>query len=313
MPVYGDLDEVAWIPGGGAAAGTITFVPAAPRVIVDDFLSEDWNWSSAPLYADNLAITAVYNPDLARVQLTGTGLEPFTRASIQRSVDGIVWTTVRGGVSLIVSAGVVTLDDYEFVSAIANYYRLVTLAPFGQTSTSTSITPRLDRIWIKSLTRPFLNRAVTVCGWTDIDRPDRGGDFEVVNRSASIGVTDIGGGQRFDLSVYAAGHADAQTFKYILASGDLLFVHTPANCEVPGGYFRPAGSNERRPHVRATSRVFTMPMVECIPPGPDVAGSTNTWAAVLALYPTWEALLAANPTWADLLARIAAPTEVIVP
>jgi len=312
MPVFTAdyLDDTAWIPGG-AAAGTITVAAGLPWIVVDD-LFDSGVWESAPLFADNITLTAVYNNDLSRVQLAGAGLEPFTRATIQRSTDGIIWTTVRGGVSLTVNAGTVTLDDYEFAAGVVNYYRLVTLAPFGQTSATTSITPVLDRIWIKSLTRPFLNRAVTVCGWSDIDRPDRGADFEAVNRSASIGVTDIGGGQRFDLYVYAANHADAQTFKYILASGDLLFVHTPANCEVPGGYFRPAGSSERRPQVRSTSRVFTLPMVESIPPGPDVAGSTNTWAAVLAQYATWADLLAANPTWADLLARIAAPTEVIV-
>jgi hypothetical protein len=246
--------------------------------------------------------------------LTGTGLEPFTLVRIERSTNGgFSWTTVRGGVALAVFNGSVALDDYEFTSGVANLYRLVTLAPFGQASDPVSITPVLDRIWVKSLTRPFLNRAVTVCGWSDIDRPDKGSDNDVVNRSASIAVTDIGGGQRFDLMVYSGTHEDAQTFKYILASGDVLLVHTPANCEVPGGYFRPAGSSERRPHVRATSRVFTLPLVESVAPGPDIAGSTNTWAGVLATYQTWSALLADNPTWASLLARIAPPTEVIVP
>lgn len=312
MPVFAD-DDTTWIPGGGPGGSVIVVANGEPTIIVEE-LAEWWPWGSAPLWADNLAITATYNPDLSRVQLTGTGLEPFTLTRIERSTNGgFTWTTVRGGVALSIFNGTVTLDDYEFATNTINYYRLVTLAPFGQTSDPTTITPVLDRIWVKSLTRPFLNRAVTVCGWSDIDRPDKGGDFDVVNRSASIAVTDIGGGQRFELYVYAATHEDAQTFKYILASGDLLLVHTPANCEVPGGYFRPAGSSERRPHVRATSRIFTLPMVESVAPGPDIAGSTNTWAAVLATYPTWSALLAANPTWADLLARIAPPTEVIVP
>ena len=87
MPVvYADYDESAWIPGG-SPAGAITFAAALPRVFVDE-LQESWLWASAPLWADNLAITAVYNPDLSRVQLTGTGLEPFTLVRIERSTNG---------------------------------------------------------------------------------------------------------------------------------------------------------------------------------------------------------------------------------
>ncbi len=176
-----------------------------------------------------------------------------------------------------------------------------------------SITPALDRIWLKSLNRPFLNRAISVTDWSDVDRPDRGGSHEVINRTLPVAVTDVGGSRRFDLLIYSPTREDRQTFEYILASGDLLFLHTPAGCEVPSGYFRVAGSSERRPHRRATSRVFTLPVVESAPPGPDVVGATITWADVLGMYATWADLLAANPTWADLMARIAPPTEVIVP
>jgi hypothetical protein len=176
-----------------------------------------------------------------------------------------------------------------------------------------SMTPVLDQIWLKSVTRPFLNRRVVVTGWSDIERPDRGADFDAVNRTLPVAVTDVRGSRRYTLELYAGTHEDAQTMDYVLASGDVLFVHTPRDCEVPGGYVRVLGTGERRPHVRASSRVFALPVVEVAAPGPDVLAAISTWQTVLNSYATWADLLAANPTWADLLARVAPPSEVIVP
>ncbi len=210
-----------------------------------------------------------------------------------------------------IAAGTVTITG-----GAAAISRAITLAlphaPYLNSQTA-NLTPVLDRVWIKSITRPFLNRAFTVTDWSDPERDGRGAAFGAVNRSLPIGVTDIGGSRRFDLDLYTPTTDDRRTLDYVLASGDILFIHTPANCEVPGGYYLVEGSGERRPHRRATSRVYTVPLKETGPPGPDVVGSTNTWAAVLGLYASWADLIAANPTWADLLARIAAPTEVIVP
>lgn len=178
---------------------------------------------------------------------------------------------------------------------------------------SNSITPVLDRIWLKSVTRPFLNRPVTVVDWSEVDRPSRSGAFDAVGRTLAIGVTDITGGKQFALDIHTPTGEDAQTLDFILASGDVLFLHTPLLCEVPGGHVLVDTSAERRPRARATSRVFTLPLKQVAAPGPDVAGVTSTWQTVLDSYPTWAAVLAANPTWADLIARIAPPSEVIVP
>lgn len=314
MPILADYEPElfpAWVPG---TAGASTTVGANGRpVLVDDTIVWDlWGGASAPLYADNLLLSAVYNNDLARVTLTGAGLEPFTLVRFERSTDLIRWTTVRGAVSVAVTAGVASVDDYEFAAGIPNYYRMVTLAPFGQTSDPTTFTPVLDRIWLKSVTRPFLNRPVTVTGWSDITRPARGSDFEVVGRTLPVAVTDVSGSRRFALQIYAGSADAAQTMDYVMASGDVLFLHTPPDCQVPGGYLRVQESSQRRPHVRATSRVFDLPVVEVAAPGPDVAAATSTWQTVLDSYATWADLLAANATWADLLARIAPPSEVIV-
>lgn len=185
-------------------------------------------------------------------------------------------------------------------------------APFLNQQTA-NLTPVLDRIWLKSVTRPFLNRPVTVVGWSDETRPSRNGGFPAVGRTLEIAVVDVAGGIEFDLELHTATREDAQTLDYIRASGDVLFLHTPLGCEVPGGHVCVDTSSVRRVRQRGSSRVTTLPLRQCAAPGPDVVGTTVTWQTVLNLYPSWAALLAANPTWAALLARIAPPSEVIVP
>lgn len=176
-----------------------------------------------------------------------------------------------------------------------------------------NLTPVLDRIWLKSVTRPFLNRAVTVVDWSPEERPSRNGGFPVVGRTLEVGVTDVAGGLVFDLDLHVSNRDDAQTLDYIRASGDILYLHIPAGCEVPGGHVCVDTTSARRVRARGSSRVFTLPLRQCAAPAADVVGATSTWQTVLNSYATWAAVLAANPTWADLLARVAAPSEVIVP
>jgi hypothetical protein len=184
-------------------------------------------------------------------------------------------------------------------------------APYLNEQTA-NLTPTLDRIWLKSVTRPFLNRAVTVVEWSEVQRASRGAGFDAVGRTYPIAVVDVAAGKAFTLDVYTTTSDDAQTLDYVLASGDVLYLHTPAGCPIPGGHYRADTSSERRPRPRGVSRVFSLPLIQVAAPGPDVVGSTNTWTAVLASYPSWSALLAANPTWSDLLARVAPPSEVVV-
>ena len=185
-------------------------------------------------------------------------------------------------------------------------------APFLNEQTA-NLTPTIDRVWLKSPARPFLNRKVTVVGFSEIARPGRGADFDVIGRSYPVAVTDVRGSRRFALELYTATAEDAKTMDFVLASGDVLFVHRPAGCAVPGGYVLVGDTSERRTRERGISRVFMLPCIEVVPPGPDVGGAEGTWASVLAAYATWADVLAAFPTWADLLVLVGQPSEVIVP
>lgn len=183
----------------------------------------------------------------------------------------------------------------------------------GTVITSGSLAvPDLSTVRLKSPTRPFLNRSVTVVGWSDVTTSSRGAEFDVVGRTYPVAVTDVRGGRQFTLQLYVATTSEARTLEYILGSGDVLFVQTPASCPVPTGYFRVGDTGQRRPTEYGSSRVFALPMVEVAAPGPDVAANTTTWDAVVASYATWDDLVAANPDWNTLKARIADPSTVVV-
>jgi hypothetical protein len=178
-----------------------------------------------------------------------------------------------------------------------------------------SVTPALDRIWLKSLVRPFLNRAVLVTSFTDPGRPARSDEFAVIGRTLPVAINDLRSSRRWAVELYVNNAADAQTLDFILAAGDVMLLQTPLGCQVPGGYVQIKDTGQRHPdgRVHGAARVFQLPLVEVAPPGPDVAATIGTWASVLAAYATWDAVLAAFPTWADLLLLHGAPSEVITP
>jgi hypothetical protein len=233
------------------------------------------------------------------------GLPDGVPVTVQRSTNQITWTTVRGGV-VTPAGGEIRVDDYEFSPGIANYYRVVGVF-------EGSISPVIDRVWLKSLARPFLNRQVVVQDYSDVDRQSRAGVFEVIGRSVPVSVSDVRSSRRWTLDLLTETPDEASTLDLILASGDPLLVHVPADCDVPGGYVSVGDTSVRRPARRTLRRITSLPCTEVAAPGPDVVGATLTWQTVLSTYATWAAVLAAHPTWADLQELIGSPEDVIVP
>lgn len=261
-----------------------------------------------------------YDSQLSRVRLTGTapGLaDTFTRTVVERSTNGVRWTAVRGGLDLAWIAGeLLRLDDYEFVDGTPNLYRVRVIELISGSTLwveQDQITPNLDRVWIKTLTRPYLNRAVTVKDYSDVDRPARGGVFEVVGRSVPVAVSDLRGSRRWTMEILVDTQAEADEFGLVFASGDPMYVHVPADCDVPGGYVSLGTVTTSRTARRSSRRVIALPFTEVAAPGPDVVGATVTWQSVLNAYPTWQDVLDAHLTWASLLELIGDPTDEIVP
>jgi len=175
-----------------------------------------------------------------------------------------------------------------------------------------SVTPTLTSVWLKSTTRPFLNQKVTVVDPGDNSSQNRSGANNVVNRTYAIATTDLRGGQQFPIQLRTTTAQDAQNLNYILASGDVLFLHVPATHNWPGGYILVGDVSGHRSFPANVPQVWTLNCQQVAAPGPDQVYAMSTWQSVLAAYPTWQDVLNAFPTWKDLLALVGNPSEVIV-
>jgi hypothetical protein len=187
------------------------------------------------------------------------------------------------------------------------------------TSQVSSIVPTITDVWLKSVSKPFLNRALTcVVNVSPIERDPRHGIFEVLNRSVPVAVTDLHQSREVTLEVVTTTRTEHRELDLIISSGDVFFIHTPVNYVVPSMYvvmnrtsaLRPL----RQPHCNDVDyRKFTVPLREVATPGVDVCGSTVTWQSVVNTYATWQDVLNSVPTWFSLLQTVGQPPDVLVP
>jgi hypothetical protein len=258
-----------------------------------------------------MTIGLTYNNDLSRVQIALSSLTVDT-VRIERSVNEVLWETIRGGVELPVSSGAANIDDFEFAADVQNFYRVLDVAD-DSVEESDDITPSLAGVvWLKSIRYPFLNRAVATTDYGPPSRPSRSGRFGVAGRSNPIAVSDVRGSRAFTLEFMTETLAAARDMDLILASGQAMFVHVPADCPVPGGYVDIDTTAEARRSTRGPRRYFALPCTVVAPPGPDVVPTNLTWGTVRNLYGSWEAIRTSNPTWGDLLDTVGSPDDLVV-
>lgn len=75
-----------------------------------------------------MTTTTTYLGDLSRVRVSFTGLHADADyALVERSTDGITWTTVRGGDKVGLTGGAGKVDDYEFTAGVPNTYRVTAI------------------------------------------------------------------------------------------------------------------------------------------------------------------------------------------
>jgi hypothetical protein len=260
-----------------------------------------------------MSLGATFDPVLSRVRLAATALDDGAEALFERSPNGVRWTVVRGGTAVEVTPGdTAALDDYEFAAGVANHYRVTC----GGDTFTTTITPDQTAVWFKSIVRPWLNRSVQVVSHGDIVSQARNGVFPILGRTMPIAVTDVRLARAWDMVVKADQLADADALDLVFASGDPLFVQTPASgalSTVPGGYVVVGDVKRSRFGTTSTRRWFDLPMTEVAPPGPDVVGSTSTWESLVAEFGTWADVLAEFGSWAEVAEHVADPSVVIVP
>jgi hypothetical protein len=265
-----------------------------------------------------MTVNLTYDTGLSRVRVVGDVDAGSSYGVIERSSNGTQWTTVRGAGDLTPGVGdTVSADDYEFAPGVSNTYRVrgFSAVDVQLSSETASTTPVIDRVWLKSVARPYLNRAVVVQDYTAPTRRARAARFDIVGRSMPVVVSEVSSGREWSLRVMTYDLAEAHAVELLLASGDVLHVQVPPGFDIPGGYVG-VGDQTRDRISRPLSdnrRLFSIPLYEAAAPGPDVVGFTATWEGLLAEYGTWTEVLAAFPTWADVLEFVTSPDTVIVP
>lgn len=262
-----------------------------------------------------MTVTLTYDAALARVRIAVTDAFTADHIVIQRQSNGVTWTTVRGASALEASSA--SVDDYEFSPNVINTYRARSYSAADSLlgTESNTITATIDRVWLKSVARPFLNTEITVQDFSPISRRSQSGLFTVPGRSFPIRVGDVSSSRSWTLTALTRTQAEARSLEYLAAAGDVVNVQVPPAYDIPGGYvdlgdmtitrFSRALSDERR--------LISLPLTEIAAPSPDIIGYASTWAGILADFGTWADVLAAFPTWADVLEYVADPSVVIVP
>jgi len=261
-----------------------------------------------------MTLTLSYDDTLSRVQIEVTDIDgSVTEVMVERSADQVTWSTVRGAAAVPVVSGEAVAWDYEFYPDVPTYYRVTA----GEDVESDHITVMLDQVWLKSIQRPFLNRAVVPYGAPpEPERIARTGIHDVVGRMHPVAVTDVLLAPRWTLDLITRTPEDWRTLDLILASGDTLLIQAPTSgrlASVPTGYAVATGVRRRHLPTASLDEVVTsVSLQEVAAPDAEVVGATVTCAMVLATYPTCDDVLAAHPTCVSLLTLIGDPTDVIV-
>jgi len=180
-------------------------------------------------------------------------------------------------------------------------------------STPESTTPAMGSVWLKNVARPFLNRVITVVGFSDITRPARGGVVEPMGRRLPVAITEVRGSRRYELLLRAATAAEVDALALVFSFGDTVHVHVPLDCPVPGGHFFLADVTERRPPKHdSVARYFSLPLTEVDVPDASIIGYTATIAGIVAAFATCADVLAAFATCLALLEFVSAPDDETV-
>ena len=181
-------------------------------------------------------------------------------------------------------------------------------------SVTANTTPTLTTAWLKSIARPFLNQQIEFGGdQLLIQRPPRGGVFNIVGRSLPVAVSDVRGSRRYAVVLRTETAEQAENLDTLFASGDVLFTHG-SQCRVPSGVYWFVGMvEELEPVPEDPWRLTSAEVVEVAAPGPDVVGATSSWQTVINTYATWTDEIVAKASWSALMELVGDPSEVIVP
>lgn len=264
-----------------------------------------------------MSISLTYDDTLSRVQVELSGLSEDA-VRVERSINGLLWETVRGARNLVVDGGAASVDDYEFAAGVENQYRVLDVDDLeGAPVESDDITPAFEdcEVWLKSIRYPMLNQRVELYEYSDLERDGRASVLDVAGRSFPVGVTDVASGMRLELQFRVLTAEAARKLSLSIDVGDAFFLQIApdGHPQLPprSFYFVVPSSRVQRVDL-GEKRRMVLQVAEVAPPGPEVVGSTLVWGTVRNLYGSWAQLRAANPTWGDLLATVGSPDDLVV-
>lgn len=265
-----------------------------------------------------MTLSVGYESTLNRRTLAVTGLNASTdHVTVERAVSPYVrWTQVRGWSVQQVSATSVSYWDYEFPEGVAYKYRVREYNAAGTQLAATDYSVSavtFDDPWVKIPAAPFLNTRVVIADRSGLVNRSRSGLLDVKGRTDPIQIGDVRSGLSYTLQLLTETAADEQNMEFTLSTGDVIFLHLPADERtVPGGYYAVGDVTRESTLRRSPRRLWSLPLTRVVPPGPDVAGAAYTIASLLAEYASITAVMADNDTIADVLARTGSPSDVIV-
>jgi hypothetical protein len=317
--VAGDVAPTVTFTGGVAGDDTVA------RILgVRNWDGPTWNYqsnaSAQNIAVPMIALAAGVGPNLMlrigwkQSTATSSAMGGWTFLSRDSVVAGndetVVWysnltSEGQGAGEFTMSGGVAAVSKSASMRLIRAAYTK---------RETTTVTPGMDRVWLKNPQRPYLNRPVTVVGWSDIQRPARAGVFDIVGRSFPLAVTELRGSKRYTLTLTTPDLATHDDLDGVLGAGEPILLHVPDGCPFPGGYYVVGETAVRRPAARRSERrYFDLPLTEVAAPDGTLVANTITWQGVINGYATWAALIAAEPTWSDVLDTIGTPADVVVP
>lgn len=273
---------------------------------------------------DNVALPPLYGGAggaaifRTRIKLAGQRIRMVTwQPELEPQPDWQIDETIEAAARLgggSVGISTIRLTANTNTNLTFRFYDLIvdTTSPTYLAALVDDITPGLAGFWLVSTMRSFLNMAPHVVAYEEPSRAARGGSNLIAGRTLPIAQVELSASRTWLLTLHVTGVTQARNLEYVIASGDVFYLLTPADCPIPFGYYRVGDMGSSRAIPRGTARLFELPLEECAAPGPDVSTASATWDSVIALYGTWADVVAAQPTWEDLLDLVGDPSEVVV-
>jgi hypothetical protein len=263
--------------------------------------------------------TVNYDPDQARVRLNLSGFAAGTTAVQVTRKDLTTGRTdlVRGARNIAIftpASDTVQLYDYEFTPGHTVQYAYFQFPDLTRWTFDAGAAFDVDAVWLKSLTRPYLNRRVTVGSYVPYEHVVRGTVTPAVRRSIPLGGGDVRGGRRFTVSLKLDAE-QRDDLDNLLAVGGIWLWHKPGtDVGLPrSGYVQCTRAQERtRGTPQSGDRWLDLTLEECEAPDADLVAAAASWDNVEANYATWDDFTSLVATWNDALAAVADPAEVVV-